>query len=92
MAQKTALVEIAAAPAAYPGPANASFAFTARTLIIVNEAFAAADVVYISFDGASDDAKLVPGTPSAGLRLERQVAELWVRGVNTPSVSVLAED
>ncbi len=92
MAKKTELVEIAAAPAAYPGSANVVFTFNARSLVIVNEAITASAIAFISFDGVSDDAKLVPGTPSAGLRLERQVKELFVRGVSAPSVSVVAED
>lgn len=92
MAKRTELVEIAAAPAAYPGSANVVFTFNARTLLIVNEEIDPNAIAFISFDGSTDDAKLVPGTPNAGLRLERQVNELFVRGVLTPSVSVVAED
>lgn len=92
MAKRTELVEIASAPAAYPGSANVSFTFNARAILIVNEAISPNAVAFVSFDGASDDAKLVPGTPSAGLRLDRQVRELWIRGVSSPDVSVIAED
>lgn len=92
MAKRTELVQIINAPAVFPGPANVNFSFNAFSLLIVNEAVAPTAVAFISFDGVTDDCKLVPGTPSAGLRLERQVNTLWIRGVNTPNVSVIAED
>lgn len=92
MADRTELVEIVGAPAAYPGVANASFSFNPDSVVIINEATAAADVVFVSFDGVTDAAKLVPGTASAGLKFGRQENDIFVRGVNAPDVILIAED
>ena len=92
MAKRTQLVEIAAAPAAYPGVANVQLGFNARSIVVVNEASSGADIVFVSFDGATDEARLVPGTASAGLRLDRQARNFFIRGINTPTVTVIAED
>lgn len=92
MAKRTQLVTIAAAPAAFPGVANVQLDFNARSIVVVNEAASAADIVFVSFDGSTDEARLVPGTASAGLRLEREARDFFIRGINAPFVSVIAED
>lgn len=87
------LQTVAVASTSYTTLPSVAFAFEPDSILCVNRSAAAADIVYISFDGITDHALLVPGTvPSLEFQAKRP--NVWLRrdagAANPTSVSVMA--
>ena len=67
---------------------DAECPFTPREILLINED--ASQAVDVSLDGVTVAATLVPGTPSAGLKLDSGVTKIYTRAsAGTPQVQVI---
>ena len=81
-----------AAPAAYPGPANAVFGDAsnrAKYITCWNQSQVATDHAEFSFDGTADAVKLFGG--QSYTFVVQGAFQMWVKGINNAPCQVIAE-
>lgn len=87
-----ALATVSVSSDSYPTDPQVSPGFEPDSILVVNRSSTAADIVYISFDGVTDNGILIPGLLPC-LEYKEKRRKIWLRrdaGAATTSVNVMA--
>jgi hypothetical protein len=92
MATFTQTVDVSGT-AAYPASPQVTIPFIPKTITVVCED--STDDAWVSFDGSTDAAHMVPGTPDQRLVFNQRVTKVWLKrgaaGAAPTNVQVMAE-